>query len=474
MTFDTSCGTGAPAGFRLDAATGYVAWTPTATGTFDVCLNATNSFGNDSYQFQVVVSDASGITAPIAQISATPVQGPAPLLVAFDASASSVDPAATLLGYLWDFGDGWPWMTGTTSSNRYLLPGGVNATLTVYDSFGQSGTAVAGIRVQDSAGHIPPLARIVASQTSGADTLGVDLSCNCQPGDAPIDTYLWDFGDSTEAGATVSHTFTPGRYHVRLTVIDQNKLTGTDMVEIAVTQGTLQPPQCRTFAMPPADVVPFETRHRATYVDADGTVSSAVLTFADGTTTTAVETSRSYPAPGSFGARLRVTDNDGLLCTDMVQVTALSTAPAAPLPPRFLSAPQRAASCGINWQYSASGPSVSGAGPFQWSLENPSGGTFPPGMQVDPATGQVTWLPTKDDKGLHSAVLLVQGSGGVSRQLIEVDVACGPPNNLDAACGGCSSAGAFPTLALLALVALLSRGVRAQRRSAGERAARGR
>jgi len=71
--------------------------------------------------------------APTACFSATPVSGPAPLLVSFNAGCSS-DPDGNPLTFTWDFGDG---STGSgVTATHYYSPGSYDATLTVTDSNG--------------------------------------------------------------------------------------------------------------------------------------------------------------------------------------------------------------------------------------------------------------------------------------------------------------------------------------------------
>ena len=50
-------------------------------------------------------------------------------------------------------------------------------------------------------------------------------------------------------------------------------------------------------------------------------------------------------------------------------------------------------------------------------------------MQVDPASGQVTWSPTTDDLGTHNITLRVDdGRGGYATQSYVINVTTPPPN----------------------------------------------
>ncbi len=82
--------------------------------------------------FGARVADAFGILEPVATVTATPVSGEAPLVVAFDGSASSGP--NPIVDWAWDFGDG-ATGTGATVSHTYTAPGTFVATLVVTDNF---------------------------------------------------------------------------------------------------------------------------------------------------------------------------------------------------------------------------------------------------------------------------------------------------------------------------------------------------
>ncbi len=79
------------------------------------------------------INSLSPITSspPVAAFFAAPVFGTVPLLVNFDASAST-DPDGDPITYTWDFGDG-ATATGITPSYTYTVPGSYLVTLTVSD-----------------------------------------------------------------------------------------------------------------------------------------------------------------------------------------------------------------------------------------------------------------------------------------------------------------------------------------------------
>jgi len=72
--------------------------------------------------------------APVAVAGADVTSGKAPLLVAFDSSASA-DPEGGVLGYSWDFMDG-SFSTEANPSHEFTTPGTYSVTLTVTDDLG--------------------------------------------------------------------------------------------------------------------------------------------------------------------------------------------------------------------------------------------------------------------------------------------------------------------------------------------------
>jgi len=89
----------------------------------------------------------TGNTNPVADISATPISGEAPLLVTFDASAST-DVDGDALSYSWDFGDG-SIVNGVTVENTFTSIGTYPVTLIVEDGNGGIDQAVITITVSD-------------------------------------------------------------------------------------------------------------------------------------------------------------------------------------------------------------------------------------------------------------------------------------------------------------------------------------
>jgi PKD repeat protein len=183
-------------------------------------------------------SDSANLS-PTASFTATPASGAAPLVVAFNAAASS-DSDGSITRYAWNFGDGGTTSsTGSTASRTYGSAGTYTVTLTVTDNRGA--TASTTRTVQVDAPNQPPIAAFEFAPTGGAAPLTIvfDGSPSTDP-EGPIATYTWNFGDGTgtSTGSTLSHTFaTAGTFIVQLTVADARGLTASTTQSITISGG---------------------------------------------------------------------------------------------------------------------------------------------------------------------------------------------------------------------------------------------
>jgi PKD repeat protein len=107
-----------------------------------------------------VLAACSHVNTPpvVAQFSATPISGLAPLVVSFDAFASW-SPNGHILSYEWDFGDGYdlpptPSIEGIMVSHAYQEPGTYDATLRVIDNNNVAATCTRTISVSGPRGTV--------------------------------------------------------------------------------------------------------------------------------------------------------------------------------------------------------------------------------------------------------------------------------------------------------------------------------
>ncbi len=181
---------------------------------------------------------------PVAQVSASPVVGKAPLFVKFDASAST-DPDGEIVFYKWDFnGDGDYDASGAESSVSYTYEslGIYEARVSVLDNDGDEGSASVVIIVQ--ADNLPPIAELTAEPSLGDVPLTVMLDASSsRDHDGDIVLYEWDFdGDGRYDFSSVEElvaTFVyeqPGYYLPSVTVKDDEGL-----FSVARTMVTVMP-----------------------------------------------------------------------------------------------------------------------------------------------------------------------------------------------------------------------------------------
>ncbi len=189
--------------------------------------------------------------APIADLTANPTSGDAPLTVNFDASGS-YDPDGSIVQYRWDFeGDTVYDETTTipTSSHEYTLPNSYDAVVEVMDDDDATNTATLTIVVTGEPPNQPPLAVLIADPTSGVAPLTVnfDASSSTDP-DGTITAYEIDFGegagfqDFTPSQGVTQHTYNNGgTFDAVLRVTDDDGAIDTFTIPITVN-APVEPP----------------------------------------------------------------------------------------------------------------------------------------------------------------------------------------------------------------------------------------
>jgi len=185
--------------------------------------------------------------APIASATVTPTSGAVPLVVEFDASASS-DPENHDLEFSWDFGDGGQGASGAIVVHQYNTPGDYPARLTVTDELGA--TAELDLPVV-AVGNTPPHVQILAPKQGQfftplepLDLLG--LGTDAQDPNVTLTWSVAAFHDDhnhplTEIGQGPSASFVPPRedhgaalayYRIELRATDQQGLSSTARVYV--------------------------------------------------------------------------------------------------------------------------------------------------------------------------------------------------------------------------------------------------
>lgn len=284
----------------------------------------------------IVYTGSAGSTVPppatgtlTAAISPSTTKGTAPLAIAFSATGST-GPIAT---YTWDFGDG-DTGKGSTISHTYAVAGTYSVTLAVSDSSGNN--ALANVTVtadQAPVQLVPPTAIISSSAASGEAPLSVTFDgTGSSAKNSIITSYNWDFGDGTKGtGPTASHTFTiAGTYNTQLLVTDSNGLTDTVTTPVLVSPATIvnKAPTASFTATPTQGTTPLTVSFNGSGSnDSDGTISSYVWNFGDGSSATGQTASHTYTTAATYTATLQVTDNQGGKGSTSVAITAKTEEP---------------------------------------------------------------------------------------------------------------------------------------------------
>jgi hypothetical protein len=435
-----------PAGFSVQPLNGAVSWTPSEAGPVMLCVSAANAVGEHQLRFAINVEPARS-TSLVASFTATPSSGPAPLTVAFDASGSSAEESAQPLRFEWSFGDHSASETGVKVNHGYLLAGGYRARLRVFDPYGHSAEHSQALSVLGAGDARPPAARIVASAVAEGEDQRVTFTCDCTEGSAAIVQLRWDVAGAITTGPSHVARLAPGRHPVLLTVVDRNGLTAIDAYEVLVKRGELQPPECRAEVSPAVGQAPLEAQWSASFSSPRGEPLRIRWTLPDGTSDDASTVKRSYLAPGWKRARVAITDAQDLTCEAAAVLTV--TGEEGQLPPRLWEEALPAAEC--EQRYTAQ---VAGAGGRRWSLLSGA----PPGLTIDPASGELIWTPGRAQVGLHDFTVRLENDSGLAEQPLEIAVTCS-----SAAFGtrcGCAGASNGPAwlLAVMLLRAVRRRG----------------
>ena len=296
-------------------------WTFRTPGTYTATVTATDDEGMSTSDDVVVEVGSPGGDAPTVQASVDKPSGPAPHAVKLSATATDDGPANEL-EYLWDFG------AGSTSfdedpNHTYETPGTYTATVTVTDADGMSGTAEVVVEVTDPPGNRPPSVEAAAAPRSGTAPLEVLFSAHGTDPDRDELTYEWDFGDGDGAeGWRATHTYTAGgTYTARVTVPDEDGLTGTATVQVTVGNPPgNQPPTVQVAADPKSGTAPLKVRFTSSARDPERQGLMYVWEFGDGGRSGGKSATHTYRTPGTYDATLTVTDPHGATGTATVRI----------------------------------------------------------------------------------------------------------------------------------------------------------
>ena len=280
--------------------------------------------------------------------------------ITFDGSGSN-DPDGDSLMYRWDFDNDGLWDTGWSSSPyaSHIYPDDYtgNVVLQVCDLH-TAGALLDGAITSVTVTNVPPTVDCGPDQTADEGYMIIFSGSFTDPGTNDTHTIEWDFGDGTPA---VTGTLTPkhaygdnGVYTVTLTVTDDDGGVGTDNLVVTVnnvaptaTVSINQPnPQ---FILPIVHTLTFDgsftdpgwlDSHAATWDFGDGTVVPGIVTEEniepDATGTTTAD--HVYSESGTYTVTLTITDDDGGVGTDTMQVIVVGAQEAAQITNDYIQA----------------------------------------------------------------------------------------------------------------------------------------
>ena len=296
-------------------------------GTFNFTLTAFDTDGNESphsvpYPFTLTTSPELELAASIITTPTT-LTGDAPFTILFDGSSS-----IGANSYTWAFGDGNTASTGLIE-HTFIVAGTYTTALTITDAEGHTNITSVSVNVNETiANNIPPSAVIESSQAVGEAPLTVTFDgAKSQDTDGSIISYLWHFGDGSQAATGESTTYrytVAGTYNASLTVTDNQGATDTTTTPVLIQQSTSlnQAPTARLITSSTEGAAPLTVTFDGSSSSApEGSALSYIWNFGDGSSAQGATTSHIYTTPGTFTATLTVTDDLGLTSAITAQIS---------------------------------------------------------------------------------------------------------------------------------------------------------
>lgn len=249
-----------------------------------------------------------------ANFTAVNRSGCSPLTVQF--TNLSTGPITT---YQWNFGNG---NTSTLPNPGviYVTSGTYTVSLTVSDGAGSSSTHT---EVNYITVFEDPQVDFTADNVAGCAPLSVNFSDLTAPGDAPITSWIWDFGDgNVSIQQNPSHTYaTAGSYDVTLVVQDANgcssSLIMSDFISVTGIASA-------DFSATPN--LGCAAPHAVSFTSSVSPIGnySYLWDFGDGTTASTANPSHTYTIDGDYTVSMTVFDPNGcsvsITKTDYVQI----------------------------------------------------------------------------------------------------------------------------------------------------------
>ena len=279
-------------------------------GTYTI----TQSVKNDDNQLpstkNVIVTVNAALIPLVANFTAVPITGQAPLPVQFTDASTGI-----VAGYSWNFSDGTALNTTKNPSHVFASAGNYNVVLTVTDSNGGSSTK--SMNIIATVAPIPLVANFTAVPTTGQAPLTVQFT---DASTGSVTGYSWNFSDGTALNTTKnpSHVFAiAGNYNVVLTVKDNNGGSSTKSMNINATVAPI-PLNADFTAAPNTGSTPLIVQFTDT---SKGAVASRSWDFNDGNVDTTQSPKHTFTGVKTYNVVLTVKDNNGVSSTKTMPIT---------------------------------------------------------------------------------------------------------------------------------------------------------
>ena len=302
-----------------------------AAGSHTVRLRVTDDDGVSSTT-QQVVNVKSPPTAAFGSSPASPLTGQT---VTF--TSTSTDTDGTITSTAWDLDDDGQYddATGGSASRSFSDDGTYTVRLRVTDNHGLTGSVSHTVTVLNRT----PVAAFSYAPLAPQTGATVTFTSSSTDADGTVASVDWDLDDDGQyddaSGGSASRSFaTPGPHTVGMRATDDDGGTATAAHSVLVLAG----PSGGFGWTPSAPRAGEPVTFTSSSTDPDGSIVSTQWDL-DGNgefnDASGATVERSFPTPGSYTVRVRVTDNDGITgsAEHTVVVTAPDPGPGEPAPP---------------------------------------------------------------------------------------------------------------------------------------------
>jgi len=300
----------------------------------------------------------------------------------------------------WNFGDGTTG-TGTSIQHVYSSAQSFSLTETATDSSSPSQNAVSSQTITISAPPPPSTSFTFLPATPVVNSPVTFIATTI--GETSPYSVTWNFGDGASGtGSSVTHTFTSAQsFTVRATATDSSTPTQTATSSQSVTVVATLPLSATLQVSSSSPEVGQPVTFSASATGGTSPYTYAIA-FGDGATGTGSTTTHAYSTPGSYTARVTVTD----LASPKASITASKTVNIQALVPLALAVPGNQtviAGTWVNFTITAASVNIGDAVSF-------SATGLPAGSSLNQATGLFSWKPSVSQTGSYTIVFTATDS----------------------------------------------------------------